>query len=127
MLSEDINTEVSYLVPASTPDLPNNQRHLAQLPCYSNTTIATHDWSTIQNLPMTSVAGWAQPSAVSRNNPINQFLEVQHAQQGEHLQSVQQQRFGQNYTGYFPVEYQAPYVQVAVEDHPLGVLDADKY
>jgi hypothetical protein len=125
--SEDINSEVSYLIPVTTPDLPSNQPHPAQLPCYSNIAIATPDWSTIQNLPMTSVAGWAQPSAVLCNNPVSPFLEVQHAGQWGHLQFVPQQQSGQHYTGYFPADYQPPYAQLAVEDRPLGVLYAGRY
>ncbi len=114
--SENINSEVSYLGPVATPDPPNNPGHLTQLPCYSSITAVTNNWGNIQNLAMTSIAGWAQASAVSCHDPVNPFLK-QYAEQEGHLQFIQQQQSGRHYTGCFPVEYQRPYAQLAIEDN----------
>ncbi|KAL4801634.1 hypothetical protein BDV18DRAFT_148329 [Aspergillus unguis] len=119
--SEGTNPELSYLVPVTASDLPNDQHYPAQMARYPNFSIAPHGFSAIQNLPMTSLAGWAHPPAVSHNDPVSPLFNVQHAL-GQDLRFVQQQQYDQIYTGYFPVEYYPPYAQLTVEGYPLVLL-----
>lgn len=88
--SEDANSDQSYQ-PAAPASLPSDRYLLAQQPFYSQPSNPSHEFYP-RNLQMSQVTMSEAPAVASHNLPLNPVADLQHAQQMQLVQRLEQNR-----------------------------------
>lgn len=124
LLQTAIQTPSKDTSPKNFPPFANYLLHHQYLydhqAYYPNIATATHD---SYSLPTALVAVETQPASVIHGNRAILSLGIQDAQ----VQLMQQQRYGQRYTGYSPVQYPPPYGLPTAEGHSLTTSPIYQY